>query len=145
MFPSSTSGIAETPEASQFTSIYERIRSLGATVESEANTPVPALLAFRTPNLNEHTIPCYLEDYLELVDWTGRKTRPGKSGAIDGRLPRIMDRLCIDARAWLTAMRPRGNVFGRAIGALSNLRRHASTLGQSWVRGLEQAKQLYAR
>jgi hypothetical protein len=90
-------------------------------------------------------IPYRLEDYLELVDWTGRMIRPGKCGAIDAHLPRIMARLGIDAQAWQTAMRPRGNVFGRAVGALSHLRLHASTLGQSWVRGLRQAKRLYAR
>jgi REP element-mobilizing transposase RayT len=134
-------GISETPETSQFTSIYERIQALGAT---GASTPAPALLPFRARNLDERMIPYRLEDYLELVDWTGRMIRPGKSGSIDARLPRIMDRLGIDARAWQTAMQPCGNVFGRAMGTLSYLRLHASTLGQSWVRGLRQAKRLYA-
>jgi hypothetical protein len=42
-------------------------------------------------------------------------------------------------------MRPRGNVFGRAMGPLSQLRLHAQTLGQAWVRGLSQAERLFAR
>jgi REP element-mobilizing transposase RayT len=135
-------GISETPETSQFTSIYERIRSLRAT---GASATKPALLPFRASDGGDRVIPCRLEDYLQLVDWTGRTIRPGKSGAIDSRLPRIMNRLGIDPRAWQTAMCPRGNAFGRAVGALSHLRLHASTLGQSWVRGLRQAKRLYAR
>lgn len=138
-------GVSETPETSQFTSIYERIRALGGTDASTSSTTVPALLPFQAPNLSEHVIPYRLEDYLELVDWTGRVIRPGKSGAIDAHLPRIMDRLGVVARAWQTSMQPRGNGFGRAIGALSKLRLHASTLGQSWVRGLWRAKQLYVR
>jgi hypothetical protein len=40
-------------------------------------------------------------------------------------------------------MRPRGNVFGRAMGKLDHLRLHAKTLGHSWVRGLRQAQRLY--
>ncbi len=135
-------GISETPETSQFTSICERIRALRAT---DSNATKPALLPFRARNAGDRGIPYRLEDYLQLVDWTGRTIRPGKPGSIDSCLPRIMDRLGIDARAWQNAMRPHGNVFGRAVGALSHLRLHASTLGQSWVRGLRQARQLYAR
>ena len=56
--------------------------------------------------------------------------------AIDGHLPPILKRLNIDADAWQLAMRPRGNVFGRAMGRLDHLGLHAKTLGQSWVRGL---------
>ena len=76
---------------------------------------------------------------------TSRLVRRDKRGALDNRLPPIMQRLRIDAAAWQLAMRPGGNVFGRAIGALNHLRLHAKTLGQSWVRGARQAEQLYAR
>jgi len=50
----------------------------------------------------------------------------------------------IDVDAWQLAMRPSGNVFGRAMGRLDHLRLHAKTLGQSWVRGLRQAERLYS-
>ena len=50
----------------------------------------------------------------------------------------------VHAEAWQLAMQPRGNVFGRAMGRLDHLRLHANTLGQSWVRGLRQAEQLYS-
>lgn len=141
-------GIAATPESSEFTSIYERIRTLDARSEGApvvgGNPQVP-LLAFRTSGETEHTIPHRWEDYLELVDWTGRAIRADKRGSIRAGLPPILQRLRIDAEAWQLAMQPRGNVFGRAIGSLSNLRLHASTLGQSWVRGVRAAERLYAR
>ena len=70
---------------------------------------------------------------VELVDWTGRAIRSDKCGAIDAQLPPIAQRLKIDPEAWTRAMRPGGNVFGRAIGPLSHLRMHAKTLGQAWV------------
>ena len=111
-------GIAATPEESEFTSIYERIRELKATSVAEEGTEVKVpLLPFRSPStIDQASIPFRLEDYLELVDWTGRAIRGDKRGAIDAQLPPIAQRLKIDPEAWTRAMRPGGNVFGRAIG-----------------------------
>jgi hypothetical protein len=145
-------GIAATPEESEFTSIYERIRALRrathekvdrGSLESDAAIK-PPLRSFRTPaQAADATIPFSLTDYIELVDWTGRARREDKHGAIDAHVPPIMGRLNLDPDAWQLAMRPRGNVFGRALGRLDHLRLHARTLGQSWVRGLRQAERLY--
>jgi REP element-mobilizing transposase RayT len=141
-------GIAVTPESSEFTSIYDRIRLLNAASEAAAlandDAAVP-LLAFETNGEIDTVIPYRLADYLELVDWTGRVVRADKRGSIRAGLPPILQRLNIDVEAWQLAMRPGGNVFGRAIGSLSYLRLHARTLGQAWVRGLRKAAQLYGR
>jgi hypothetical protein len=40
-------------------------------------------------------------------------------------------------------MQSRSRPFGRALGQLDHLRRHAKPLGQSWVRGLRRAEALY--
>lgn len=140
--------IVATPENSEFTSIYERIRALdprSTGVPMPTDNPKVPLLAFRTNGETDNSIPCGLEDYLDLVDWTGRAIRADKRGSIRADLPPILQRLSIDAEAWQLAMRRRGNVFGRAIGSLSHLRLHAKTLGQAWVRGLYAAERLYAR
>lgn len=140
-------GIALSPENSPFTSIYQRIVELrGGAEEPRSVTPsvnVP-LLRFHTDDSNGHaSIPYRFHDYLELVDWTGRAIRSDKPGAIDATLPPIMQRLKIDATAWRVAMRPAGNVFGRAMGRLNRMHLHARTLGQSWIRGLRKAEALY--
>lgn len=139
-------GIAATPEESEFTSIYDRIRELKLGLPEHESTarPLVRLRPFVSGNNRESTIPYALEDYLDLVDWTGRCVRDDKRGFIDGRLPAIAQRLNIDADAWKCAMRPGGNVFGRAMGKLNHMRLHANTLGQSWVRGLRAARKLYA-
>ena len=54
-----------------------------------------------TRNENQTGIPFYLEDYLQLVDWTGRIIREDKRGAINQNLPPILDRLTIDPEHWL--------------------------------------------
>jgi hypothetical protein len=140
-------GIAPTPEASQFTSIYQRsIEMRGHTdrTHSVSAGSHVSLQRFRRNDSDRSAIPYQLDDYLELVDWTGRQIRADRPGFVDDRLPPIMRRLGIDARAWTIAMRPAGNVFGRAMGRLKHLRLHARTLGQSWVRGLRKAQDLYA-
>ena len=140
-------GIAPTPEESEFTSIYQRIRTLRESElqEKKANKRSPAVpLKSFSPSDTAHAIPYRIEHYIELVDWTGRAIRNDKRGAIDAKFPPIAARLNIDAEAWKAAMQPRGNVFGRAMGKLDHLRLHAQTLGQSWVRGLRKAERLYA-
>jgi REP element-mobilizing transposase RayT len=133
-------GIAATPEDSEFTSIYARIEALRSGRDPQA---VP-LLSFCMPgSTGSVSIPFPLEDYLTLVDWSGRAVRADKPGAIDADLPPLLVRLNMDAEAWQQAMRPRGNVFGRALGRLDQLRLHARALGQSWIRGLWAAERLY--
>jgi REP element-mobilizing transposase RayT len=139
-------GIAATPEDSEFTSICDRIRALRPNAKEGESTARPKvrLRAFASDSHRKAAIPYTLSDYLDLVDWTGRCVRAGKRGFLDERLPVIARRLNIDADAWKSAMQPRGNIFGRAMGRLDHMRLHANTLGQSWVRGLRSASKLYA-
>jgi REP element-mobilizing transposase RayT len=142
-------GIAATPEESEFTSIYERIRGVvdlssnAERKEEDDAVSQVALRQFHSAGEKGGTIPYRFEDYLALVDWTGRQIREDKRGHVDAHLPPIIQRLNIDHEAWCLAMRPRGNVFGRAMGKLNHLRLHASTLGQSWVKGVRTAERLY--
>jgi putative transposase len=144
-------GIAVTPEASDFTSIEARLREIAVSMRAgqgsssgTVNGPNVPLLAFvDRAAAAQSAIPCRTLDYVELVDWTGRLVRDHKSGAIDQKLPSILNRLSIDRIAWQQAMQPAGNLFGRAMGQLDHLRLHAALLKQSWVRGLDQAAGLY--
>lgn len=146
-------GMANTPETSEFTSIQSRLHTIAhtkaamttrATDLARISQPAPRLLDFREAiSTRQLTIPYSLPDYLELVDWTGRAIRAGKRGAINSRLPSILQRLSIDGENWVAMMEPRGNMFGRALGQVDRLRRHAEALGQSWVRGLRRAELLY--
>lgn len=46
-------------------------------------------------------LPFRLDDYLSLVDWTGRTLRDDKRGAISEYSPPILDRLQIEPKHWL--------------------------------------------
>jgi REP element-mobilizing transposase RayT len=141
-------GISTTPEESEFTSIHARIQALrsspaGAQDASKSLRP-GKLLAFRDQaQTNAPAIPMSFRDYLELIDWSGRIVRPDKRGAIEDRAPPILDRLNVDPGVWQSAMRIRGNVFGRALGKLDRLRLHARALGQARIKGLSYAQRLF--
>jgi len=144
-------GIAKTPETSEFTSVYERIQSVAAITPehivsepaSESGTP-PMLLAFQQPEDNSTpSIPFTLIDYLELLDWTGRAIREDKRGFIPEELPPILQRLQANPQRWLKHMQPQGNRFGRAIGRLEGMRRHAQTAGRRWVQGVSLSARLF--
>src|SRR5690606_24260691 len=77
-------GIAETPEGSDYTSIQQRIRQLGApsaNIDSPAKSTIepsaPQMLPLVTEDTEQDNPDCRtvcdfrLMDYLELVDWTG--------------------------------------------------------------------------
>jgi hypothetical protein len=65
-------------------------------------TPLKALLPFENRLLNEPQsgIVFNFEEYLALVDWTGRIIRSDKRGRIDSALPPILDRLQITTDQW---------------------------------------------
>ena len=133
-------GIAKTPEQSEYTSIQDRI---GA-IQADTGTP-NSLKAFHTANRQDKdpSLPFMLQDYIELVDWTGRAVREDKRGSITNDLPPILERLNIAPAQWLGLMQPNGNVFGRAIGRIDKLRNHAKNMGQRWCHGLRSSTALF--
>jgi REP element-mobilizing transposase RayT len=147
-------GVAATPEESGFTSIYARIQQHTSYLRARRAVPentkrrgrlnAPPLLAFRDQGTEQQpSLPMRFEDYLQLVDWTGRVAHSDKS-AINSHLPAILTRLQIDPDAWRATMRVGGNPFGRALGRMDRLRAHARRLGQAWIRGLRASQRLYS-
>jgi hypothetical protein len=94
--------MAETPEASDFTSAQRRIRCLKQAVGDQAAQQPHDLLPFvgnpRDPMPDG--LPFKLEDYLALVDWSGRMVREGKRGAIAANTPAILQRLGVTSEVW---------------------------------------------
>ncbi len=139
-------GMAETPETSEFTSIYQRIAEIGQT-HRETATALP-LAPFRhdpqsRPAIQDSDIPFTLTDYLELVDWTGRAIREDKRGHIPAQLPPILERLRIDPAHWVRYMRREGPIFNRAIGRKSRLQALAERMKKCWVCGHSLSQRLF--
>ena len=75
-----------------------------------------------------------LEQYLELVDATGRLILKGK-GAVPAHMKPILERLDLDAEKWVEAMRTTRSLFGSAIGSAQSLMREAIRRGCVWIIG----------
>jgi REP element-mobilizing transposase RayT len=106
-------GIADRPETSSHTSIRERLQpefDLHQAVEDQTEcgdlldfkTPLKPLLPFENRLVDEpqNGILFNFEEYLALVDWTGRIIRSDKRGYIDNALPPILARLQITVDQW---------------------------------------------
>lgn len=147
-------GIATTPEDSAYTSIYERIRFAFGTARGigkirghvfprRPREHFPLFPFLTSEKRDGASLPFRLNDYLALVDWTGRAIREDKRGHIPHDLPPILARLGIDPRHWLMQMQRRSKRFGRAIGRSNALIAHARNIGQMWIKGLGLSQQLF--
>ena len=131
---------ATTPEASEHTSIKDRIEAyLGTTGNKQTKHLMP--LRVQGQNLKQ-AIPYPLSSYFALVDWSGRMIRTGKPGRITEDVPPILVRLGINPDEWLTTM-SRANPFRRAVGKLHSLKVYAESLGKQWLHGITASNSLY--
>ena len=77
-----------------------------------------------------------LDEYLQLLDATGRVIQPGKSGSIPAHLVGILDRLGIRADMWSTVISGYEKLFGYIVGAPRQLVCRAQKAGRRWYRGI---------
>ncbi|MEQ5801225.1 hypothetical protein [Halomonas sp. H10-9-1] len=162
--------MAESPESSDFTSLSERLAELHGdhqAAEGAAPEPVSAsldaptsgrqaaawcetlplqpLMPFDATAQLPNAIPFGFEDYLELVETTGRCQRPDKRGLIEGRVPKLLDRLGIDPEAFIAASTTLLTRFGSAVGTPESLTACCAARQARHLRGMRAARELYER
>jgi len=162
-------GVAATPETSQYTSVYDRIKARQGGAKDqrpsspsakrgrkrrETARPSEAADGWLCPvKLNEKRasptrrrgphrratdmgfLPIRLDDYLQLVDWTGRQVRREKQGRIPAELAPILDRLQVNSSTWLDSVRNFGRWFRRAAGRRTSLAAEAARTNRRWLHG----------
>ena len=132
--------MADTPESSQHTSIQRRI-------SSAISTPIeqPSDLMSFVGNPREPMpkgLPFRLEDYLNLVDLTGRVIRDDKRGAISPTFSPILERLDIETKHWLFMATKFESKFKSMVGGWYDLKKAYRNLGYQRTPGLQSCKQL---
>ncbi len=167
-------GLAETPEASDFTSIQERIRAskketMAAPAVPDENVDVTPLADECLPlpepiddtERSSNIAPSFLcpiqsdarrrgilgmrtAEYIDLVDRSGRLVRQNKRGAIDPDLAPILMRIGVSPAEWTDTVSRFGSKFQIAAGLLANLRRFADLIGRRWVKGIATARVAFA-
>ena len=162
-------GLAETPEASDFTSIQERIRiHLQTGIEPE-NLPTSNATALLDQEYDKQALDQSLnmtvkplldlfdkkqatpskglvlsvEDYMELVDWTGSAIIDGKRGHIPDQLSPIISRLQVNPDYWVETVKKFNRYFPRVAGHIDRLKMICQKLNLAWVHGMGASKCLF--
>lgn len=133
--------MADTPENSDFTSVKLRTKLLKNN-KAQPDSLYPFIGNPRQPMPDG--LPFKLDDYLNLVDWTGRILRKNKRGAIAENLPPILHRIGIEANEWLTLTAQFEQKTSTFVGNEHNVRLTAELLGYKKPPGITCAKTLFA-
>ena len=160
-------GVALTPETSEYTSAYDRIqamrqhdhsRSQRGKATSETSEQVLArdgwLSLFPESESNQSKqprrrasnngfLPMSVEQYMELLDWTGRQVRDKKRGKIPIELAPILERLQIGQTTWLDVLENFGRRFPSAAGRAESMAKEASRRGRAWLRGIQTSRLVF--
>ena len=139
--------MADTPEASAYTSVAERISRLQgepskADIGVDGSAP---LLPFDATGRMATAIPFAFDDYLELVDATGRVIREDKRGFIRGETPRLLERLAIDPEQFVATAGRMLRQFGSAIGTPAHITDLCVARQARYLRGMRAARALFER
>ncbi len=151
-------GIAPTPEDSDFTSIQERIRAwhcqtLAQQPASQPGDSDPAsdhspletasdswLSPIQSTPSRRGILDITAAEYFDLVDQSGRMIRSDKPGFIDARLAPILNRIGAVPKGWRESVSHFGSTFLLAAGSLTHMREFAARFNRHWFKGLSAAR-----
>jgi hypothetical protein len=115
------------------------------TLASGPDADAQAGLGSTTPwrSSDKGIVSVSLDEYLQLLDWTGRKLAAGKSGTIPNELAPILQRLSIHPSAWLDAIESFDKKFGKVVASVAGMAKKAAATGRHWFQGLTAAAEVF--
>ena len=165
--------LAETLEASEFTSIHDRlvarraraglagakgkvkVRVKGkpslaqakaleqARAEAEADAWLCPMAGSPGASARPTVLDISEEGYLALVDWTGRSLAKGKRGKIPPELRPLIENLHLETERWVETVARYGGLFHRVAGRAESLGRRAVAMGQQWLAGVRASREVF--
>ena len=112
-------------------------------VELQAEVPAESRSAERRAS-NKGFLPLKLDQYLELLDWTGRQARPDRRGQIPAELLPILQRLRLSSETWVETVLNFGRWFRLAAGRVDSLAAEATRRGRRWLQGASRSRAAFA-
>ena len=88
-------------------------------------------------------LPITLDDYLTLLDWTGRQVRKDKKRSIPAKLAPILQRLQINADNWLETISEFDSRFTHVVGRVESMAKAAVRMGRGRLAGLLNAARAF--
>ena len=89
-------------------------------------------------------VPFALEDYVALVEWTGRAVHPQKRGLIPPNQPEILARIGIDGEAFIELSARFLKEFGSAVGAPEQLAKLCARRQTKFLHGMRAARKVFS-
>lgn len=105
-----------------------------------AKLPQQPLMPFDATGRLRAAIPFSLEDYLELVEATGRCQHPDKRGKMPEHTPRLLQRLQLEPEQFIECSAKLMLRFGSAVGAPEKLTAHCAARQVKYLRGIGAAR-----
>jgi REP element-mobilizing transposase RayT len=154
--------VTTTPEESRFTSAYQRIQARHQRARRRSGSPdafagdgwlSPIDLQDEERSLASQQsrrasdrgfLPLKLDEYLQLLDWTGRQVRADRRGTIPAHLAPILARLQVSASCWVDVVTGFGRWFARAVGRPPSMEAECERCGRNWLQGISRARQAFA-
>ena len=84
-----------------------------------------------------------LNEYLEVLDATGREIKEGSSGKIPSNLKPILKRLEIKDDKWVKTVKSYGTIFCRVSGKVESITEAARKAGRNWFKGVRLSKAVF--
>jgi REP element-mobilizing transposase RayT len=126
-------GVSASPDANSPAAVHDsRLASTEAT-EAPGEHRVGPNRAVRASD--QGYLPIRLDQYLSLLDWTGRQLRVGSRGTIPSGLAPILERLGVIGDGWVETVRQFGRWFKTAAGRRASLAHLAVRRGKAWLQG----------
>ncbi|WP_025823743.1 hypothetical protein [Shewanella marina] len=130
--------LAKTPETSDYTSIKRRIKAA-----MKGKQPLELLPFIGNERANmPNGLRFSVQDYLQLVDDTGRQLREDKCGAIAARTLDILSRLNIPLENWLKITSEFHDLFKGPVGTLQELTQLCEHLNKRRRHGAKMCRQM---
>jgi REP element-mobilizing transposase RayT len=153
---------ADRPEASKYTSAFDRIRGMLArrkrkkgeafeTIPDRFLAPLDVNGDYPNEDLaeaghrasNQGMFEMTLNIYLKLLDTVGRMLRTGKRGAIPEDLASIVERIGIRAEYFVDCVDTYSQWARQMVGAENALRQAAEKMKRSWLQGVTKASHFF--
>ena len=135
--------MADSLEASDFTSIQERIKQYKSYKNKQKKRKVdikvlqqPRQLMPFGNNIDKGTIPFILFDYLELADFSSRLILPNKRGTVSKEMPKLLNEHNIEVDNWINTLNHFRRQYANFAGSKSSLIKCASEHHHSWYKGV---------
>jgi hypothetical protein len=158
--------LAKTPEDSEFTSACDRIKSrqakeklrlLGTALVLQRDHPEEGIGELKKAlAADEWLCPLTgesrkrgifnvltLEEYLEILDATGRFLRSDKRGCIPPELAPVLERLSVNTSHWIDTVCGYENLFRRVVGCLEGVIAAAHASGRNWFQGTRACRKAF--